>query len=70
VKPEPTTDVVLTVPELAALLKMHPQSIYAMAAEGKIPGVRRIGRAVRFHRPTVLAWLASGERGSRHGRNR
>jgi excisionase family DNA binding protein len=49
---------VLTVPELAAMLRLKPKSVYDLIARGEIPGIQRIGRAVRAHRPTVVAWLA------------
>lgn len=53
---------VYTVPEFAALLRLKPKSVYAMIEEGReLPGLRRIGRAIRFHRATVLAWLAGQE---------
>lgn len=59
----------LTVGELAALLRLHPKSAYVLIQEGRIPGVRRIGRVIRIHRSTVLAWFTEGqERGSRHPR--
>jgi hypothetical protein len=51
---------VLTVPELAVLLRLKPKSIYAMLARdaAAIPGLRKIGGAWRAHRATVVAWLA------------
>lgn len=48
----------LTVPELAALLRMNVKSVYEIVARGQIPGCRRVGRCWRAHRPTVVAWLA------------
>jgi hypothetical protein len=52
--------VVLTVPELAALLRLKPKSVYALLSRDRdaIPGVRKVGGAWRAHRATVLAWLA------------
>jgi len=51
---------ILTVPELAALLRLKPKSVYAMLSRDPeaIPGVRKVGGAWRAHRATVLAWLA------------
>lgn len=58
--PEPE---LLTVPEIAALLRLAPKSIYKLVEEGALPGVRRVGRrAIRFYRPEVVAWLATGQR--------
>lgn len=57
---EITAPVVLTVPELAALLRLKPKSVYALLSRDRdaIPGVRKVGGAWRAHRATVLAWLA------------
>lgn len=57
---EPTLPVVLTVTELAALLRLKPKSVYALLSRDRdaIPGVRKVGGAWRAHRATVLAWLA------------
>jgi len=51
---------VITVDELAALLRVDRKSAYQLVAKGQVPGIRRIGRAIRIHRATVLAWLATG----------
>jgi len=51
---------ILTVDELAALLRLDRKTVYSMVKRGEIPGVRRFGRAVRIHRETVLRWLADG----------
>ena len=47
----------LTVDELAALLRVEPKTIYRAVKLGEIPGARRLGRAIRIHRPTLLRWL-------------
>jgi excisionase family DNA binding protein len=52
---------VLTVDELAALLRVERKTAYAAIARGEIPGVRRIGGVIRVSREAVLAWLASGQ---------
>ncbi len=52
---------VLTVDELAALLRTNRKTIYESVRLGKIPGVRRMGRSIRIHRDTVLRWLAEGQ---------
>ncbi len=54
---------VLTVDELAALLRVNKKTIYDAIKNGEIPGVRKIGRVFRISKPKVLAWLAEG-----HGR--
>ncbi len=64
VAPEPE---VLTVPELAILLRFNAKSIYAMLSRNPdaIPGCRKVGGAWRAHRATVLAWLAGQNSGAR-----
>jgi excisionase family DNA binding protein len=49
---------VLTVPELAVLLRVNEKSMYELVARGRIPGATHVGRLWRVHRPTVVAWLA------------
>ena len=54
-----------TVEELRLYLRLGRKTVYTMIQEGKIPGVRRFGRALRLHRPTVLQWAASDQQGKR-----
>jgi excisionase family DNA binding protein len=51
---------VLTVDELAALLRVERKTVYAAIARGEIPGARRIGARLRISRDAVLRWLADG----------
>jgi excisionase family DNA binding protein len=66
--PEVRTDDVLTLEEMAALLKLPVDAVRARAEEGDLPG-RRFGKEWRFARLAVLAWLGDGEtrRRSRSG---
>ena len=48
---------VMTVDELADLLRMNRKTLYEALSRGEIPGVKRIGRAYRISRPVVLRWL-------------
>jgi excisionase family DNA binding protein len=61
----PATDLprpdVLTVDELADLLRLERKTVYACISRGEIPGVRRLGGAIRIHREAVLRWLAEGQ---------
>jgi excisionase family DNA binding protein len=52
---------VLTVDELAALLRVERKTVYAAIGRGEIPGVRRVGALLRVSRDRVLAWLAQGQ---------
>ncbi len=61
---------VLTADELASLLRVNRKTVYAGFKAGEIPGGKRIGGTIRFHRDAVLRWLAEGQvsrssRGSR-----
>lgn len=52
---------ILTVPELAKLLRVDRKTVYEALAAGEIPGARRIGpRVYRICRDTVVTWLADG----------
>lgn len=59
---------VLTVEEVAALLRLNRKTVYSMVQRNEIPGARECGRAIRFHRSTVLSWLASGSGRTRRRR--
>jgi excisionase family DNA binding protein len=50
------TDVVMTLQEVAAYLKIARSTAYKLAQEGKIPG-QKVGRHWRFHRDGIDAWL-------------
>jgi excisionase family DNA binding protein len=52
---------VLTVDELAALLRLERKAVYAAIRRGEIPGVIRVGRAIRICREAVVEWLRSGQ---------
>lgn len=48
---------VLTVEEVAELLKIPRSSVYKLAQEGKLPA-QKVGRHWRFYRPTLLRWIS------------
>jgi len=52
---------ILTVEEMADLMRIDKKTAYAAIAEGAVPGVRRIGRCIRVSRDVLLQWLAEGE---------
>jgi excisionase family DNA binding protein len=60
---------VLTVEEVADLMRIDRKTAYAAIAEGEVPGVRRLGRCIRVSRDVLLRWLAEGE-GSKVERRR
>jgi excisionase family DNA binding protein len=50
---------VLTLEEVAALLRVPAEDVRARALQGDLPG-RRLGDQWRFARAAVLTWLAGG----------
>ena len=46
----------LTIDELAAYLKLKPQTIYKWAQTGKVPGAK-FGKEWRFRRSTIERWI-------------
>jgi len=53
--------VILTVDELADLLRVNRKTVYEAVRRREIPGVRRIGTTLRVHRDTVLRWISEGQ---------
>jgi excisionase family DNA binding protein len=49
---------VLDVPQVASLLAVGRNTIYALVAKNQIPH-RRLGKAIRFSRAAVMSWLSS-----------
>jgi excisionase family DNA binding protein len=48
----------LTISEVAVILHLHPKTAYEYAAAGRLPGLRRIGGALRVNPEILRAWLA------------
>lgn len=51
---------ILTVDEAACYLRLDRKTLYEAIDRGDIPGVRRVGRCIRIHRDTFLAWVRGG----------
>ena len=47
----------LTVDDVAQLLRTTDRAIYAMTERGQLPGIVRIGRRVLFRTADLLDWL-------------
>ena len=47
----------ITVEELAHLMRVNRKTIYEMVQHGDIPGVVRLGRVIRFCRDAVVNWM-------------
>jgi excisionase family DNA binding protein len=54
---EAPTAMLLTVPEVAVVLRTSPKAIYSMIERGQLPGVRRLGRRVLVGRADLLQFL-------------
>lgn len=50
-------DQMLTIREVADLLKINEKTVYKLAAEAKIPGFK-VGGSWRFDRGTITSWIA------------
>jgi excisionase family DNA binding protein len=51
---------IITIEEAADLLKIPVSSVYKLAQAGKIPA-QKVGKHWRFHRQTLIQWIASGQ---------
>lgn len=54
-----------TIDELAAYLRLSRKTVYSLAQQGKIPGIRRFNRSIRIYIPAVLEWVAADSRQKR-----
>jgi len=54
------TPVLLTVDEVAAILKCSPRTVYRLADAGRIPPPYRLGGLVRWRADIVKAWIGQG----------
>ena len=55
---------VLTVPEVAAMLRLGRRACYEAIQRGDIPGVLRIGeRSIRVSRAVLMNWIDAGADG-------
>lgn len=66
----PSVPVLLTVDDVAALLRTTPKAIYTMVSRGQLPGVCRIGRRLLFGQAALLAWLSEKSGTPSPGRSR
>ena len=50
----------LTVKEVAAMLRLSVNQTYLLKDKGQIPGDVRIGRAIRFDKDVIESWIRNG----------
>lgn len=58
------TDEILTLPEVATLLKVADKTVYTMAQRGRLPAFK-VGGQWRFKRVDLDQWIEEGKRGAR-----
>ncbi len=49
-------DIILTIKEVAAYLKVNERTVYRLAASGKIPAFK-VGGSWRFRNQTIEQWI-------------
>ncbi len=54
-------DEILTLPELAGLLKVAEKTVYSLAQKRELPGFK-VGGQWRFSRPAINEWIESQTR--------
>jgi excisionase family DNA binding protein len=64
IAPSETVQSYLTTKEAAALVRLHPASLEKICRQGRGPRRILIGRAVRFARAEVDAWMQSQTQGA------
>lgn len=53
-------DLIMTIEEVAAYLKIPKSTVYILAQEGKIP-CQKVGRQWRFHKEAIENWIREGK---------
>ncbi len=51
-----SSDEVMTIEELSGYLKISKSTLYKLAQEGGLPGIK-VGKHWRFHKDAVVDWL-------------
>jgi excisionase family DNA binding protein len=52
-----TMDALLTAKEVAAILRVHPNTVYEKARKGDIPSVKTRGSWIRFNEREIKEWI-------------
>ncbi len=50
------TETILTINEVAAYLRLNPQTVYRLTQKGVLPGFK-VGRHWRFHKDIIDSWI-------------
>lgn len=59
IKAKKTNEVILDVEGAALLLGVSKYTVYRLIGKDRLPAAR-VGREWRFHRPTLIQWVATG----------
>lgn len=46
----------ITAEEASVILRVNPKTLYDAIREGQVPGVVRLGKAIRINRAALVAW--------------
>jgi excisionase family DNA binding protein len=52
----------MTVPEVADFLRLHPKTVYDLVARSELPCVR-VGSAIRFDARDIASWVSARKEG-------
>jgi excisionase family DNA binding protein len=61
-------DEILTIREVAALLKINEKTAYKLASAGKIPGFK-VGGSWRFERQEIARWIIKKQKSRKMNNN-
>lgn len=61
----PGTSLLMDIDELSEELRVSAATTGRMNSAGRIPAPLRVSNCVRWHRPTIEAWLAESQRAGR-----
>lgn len=59
-KSGPADDLMIDRLEVAKLLKVHPETVCRMSRSGQMPKPTHFGRAIRWSRKRIEAWVDAG----------
>jgi excisionase family DNA binding protein len=62
----PIAPALLTAPQAAAYLSISERLLWSLTQRGELPAVK-IGRAVRYHRPDLEAWIEARKKAALAG---
>ncbi len=55
--------ILMTVKEVAKLLRLSVNQVYLLKDKGEIPGDVMIGKAIRFNKDVIEAWIKTQAEG-------